>query len=278
MRNLKQTILKNTGLFATAVALVILIPAVITCVLTVKLVLEDQRMHYVSPFDDRSSNVCSLYDELDEVNTTTDCYIKQAEDSDEEQLPQYGSFPYQLGYQATPEEFIERTKNWSIDEGYGIQCVALFKQWTYQQKGVVYATPTGGASGYAGYRRLIDAGFEWHTDRNLRNGDWVIYGYGQYGHVAMYYNGKLWGQNQNSANIYVGSKASFMPYSDYGFLGYFRDISFGAPIVATPAPESPLNDPYFNVINRFGTLGYLDPKYWHSCPGGFTSCEWIGLQ
>nr|DAV66782.1 MAG TPA: CW7 repeat protein [Bacteriophage sp.] len=122
-------------------------------------------------------------------------------------------------------------------------CVAGFKQFMFSLSGRVVATRTGGASGYANQVGEIQAlGFTWHAGQaGMKDGDWAIFGGGQYGHVAMYYQGKFFGQNQGSGNIYVGNAFNLMDLGGYrnSIIGYYRpNIWAGNSSPSTPAPQA----------------------------------------
>lgn len=103
---------------------------------------------------------------------------------------------------------------------YRGECVSLVSQYLLQ----VYGIRTGAwgnavdyrAGGSAG-RRLASLGFTWRTDRAFRNGDILVWGNGTYGHVAVWYNGKIFDQN------YAGRRtAALDPFFSSGYLGYWR--------------------------------------------------------
>lgn len=72
------------------------------------------------------------------------------------------------------------------------------------------------AGGSAG-RRLAGLGFTWRTDRAFRNGDILVWGNGRYGHVAVWYNGKIFDQNHAGRRT-----AALDPFFSSGYLGYWR--------------------------------------------------------
>lgn len=112
---------------------------------------------------------------------------------------------YKVGL-STPDEFYKNVIGKGFDEGYGMQCVAGFKEFTYSLCGRIVACNEGKAKCYADQSSEICAlGFTKHSGRTLYNGDWVIFGGTEYGHVAMYYNGKYLGQNQNPSDWTVGA-------------------------------------------------------------------------
>lgn len=144
----------------------------------------------------------------------------------DKELAQLGSGVYYKADLSSPAAFVNAMNGRGFNEGYGLQCVAGFKQFMFSLSGRVVATRTGGASGYANQVGEIQAlGFTWHAGQGgMRDGDWAIFGGGQYGHVAMYYQGKFFGQNQGSGNIYVGNAFNLMDLGGYrnSIIGYYR--------------------------------------------------------
>lgn len=144
----------------------------------------------------------------------------------DKELAQMGSGVYYKTDLSSPAAFVNAMNGRGFNEGYGLQCVAGFKQFMFSLSGRVVATRTGGASGYANQVGEIQAlGFTWHGGQaGMRDGDWAIFGGGTYGHVAMYYQGKFFGQNQGSGNIYVGNAFNLMDLGGYrnSIIGYYR--------------------------------------------------------
>jgi hypothetical protein len=144
----------------------------------------------------------------------------------DKELAQMGSGVYYKTDMSSPAAFVNAMNGRGFNEGYGLQCVAGFKQFMFSISGRVVATRTGGASGYANQVGEIQAlGFTWHAGQaGMKDGDWAIFGGGTYGHVAMYYQGKFFGQNQGSGNIYVGNAFNLMDLGGYrnSIIGYYR--------------------------------------------------------
>lgn len=160
----------------------------------------------------------------------------------DKELAQMGSGVYYKTDLSSPAAFVNAMNGRGFNEGYGLQCVAGFKQFMFSLSGRVVATRTGGASGYANQVGEIQAlGFTWHAGQaGMKDGDWAIFGGGQYGHVAMYYQGKFFGQNQGSGNIYVGNAFNLMDLGGYrnSIIGYYRP-NIWANGSATSAPAAP---------------------------------------
>nr|DAK16797.1 MAG TPA: SH3 domain protein [Caudoviricetes sp.] len=95
-----------------------------------------------------------------------------------------------------------------IDGAAGVQCVDLFKAFTKDNYGIYnYNCTNGYANGLWIYRKdkpyynkFVEVSLN-----NLQNGDWVFWDKGskdcKNSHVAMYYNGSFFGQNQDSRRI-----------------------------------------------------------------------------
>ena len=170
----------------------------------------------------------------------------------DKELAQMGSGVYYKTDLSSPAAFVNAMNGRGFNEGYGMQCVAGFKQFMFSLSGRVVATRTGGASGYANQVGEIQAlGFTWHGGQaGMKDGDWAIFGGGTYGHVAMYYQGKFFGQNQGSGNIYVGNAFNLMDLGGYrnSIIGYYRPNIWAGNNSApsAPAPQAnsskPVND------------------------------------
>lgn len=125
----------------------------------------------------------------------------------------------------TAKEFYERHigKAVDIDGAFGVQCVDLFKAFTKENYGVwQYNCTNGYASGLWTYRKDKPY-YKYFVDGNinsLQNGDWVIWGnckIAPNSHVAMYYNGKFLGQNQNGKRY-----ATCINITKQGVIGVLR--------------------------------------------------------
>lgn len=112
----------------------------------------------------------------------------------------------------TPEDFISlvRGKKFDIDGVYGAQCVDGFKRFCQYAGIKVYASGNNLASGYWKNRNKHGSSkhFEFISNpKDFKNGDWVVWDKNAFSgtHIAMYYNGQAFGQNQHQ------------PESDRGF-------------------------------------------------------------
>lgn len=162
------------------------------------------------------------------------------EKTEDEVKSQNGAWPYYKVDVSTPDKFVNAVNGKGFNEGFGMQCVAGFKEFQYSLCGRILACAGGGANGYANQGAdLANMGFTRHTDGKLQNGDWVIWGTGQYGHVAMYYNGKFFGQNQGARDASVGCPFNLMSLSLNGYLCHYRpNIYNGNTPAPTPAKKS----------------------------------------
>lgn len=160
----------------------------------------------------------------------------------DKELAQMGSGVYYKTDLSSPAAFVNAMNGRGFNEGYGMQCVAGFKQFMFSLSGRVVATRTGGASGYANQVSEIQAlGFTWHGGQaGMKDGDWAIFGGGTYGHVAMYYQGKFFGQNQGSGNIYVGNAFNLMDLGGYrnSIIGYYRPNIWNGTASAPAVPAA----------------------------------------
>lgn len=181
-------------------------------------------------------------------------------------LPQMGSLVYYDVDVSTPAAFYNAVNGKGFNEGYGLQCVAGFKEFMFALSGKYVATSTGGASGYASQQRQIEPlGFTWVGGSvGLQDGDWGIFGGGQYGHVAMRYQGKWFGQNQGAANASAGNAFNLMNISNANVIGYYRPNIYKQ-VAPTPARETPApstgapstGSPTSYTVRRGDTLGRI---------------------
>lgn len=148
--------------------------------------------------------------------------------------PEVGGSCYYKVDVSTPTAFYEAVNGKGFDEGFGYQCVAGFKEFQYSLSGT-YASAGGAAKNYAYYHSAVEAlGFVWHDGNlGLQDGDWAIWTDGLYGHVAMYYQGKWFGQNQGAKDGSVGNPFNLMSLSTTGIAGFYRPNIYNK----TPEPQ-----------------------------------------
>ena len=172
------------------------------------------------------------------------------EKTEEEAKTQNGAWPYYQVDVSSPDSFVNAVNGKGFDEGFGMQCVAGFKEFQYSLCGSILACAGGGANGYAQQRSQLEAmGFTYYNDGKLQNGDWVIWGSGQYGHVAMYYNGKFFGQNQGAADPNIGCPFNLMSLSMNGYLCHYRPNIYkgGNP---SPSGKKAVDDAIVDAVIR----------------------------
>jgi hypothetical protein len=133
-----------------------------------------------------------------------------------------------MSWTGTPKDWYEQTigKWFNTDGMYGNQCWDYFDY--FCQKIGCTASRHCALTGYVpdlwqlkekyGFGKW----FDFVAPNNIKNGDWVFWRHGSkdcpYGHVAMYYNGKILGQNQNGkAYVTLASNISLS-----GALGAMR--------------------------------------------------------
>lgn len=128
----------------------------------------------------------------------------------------------------TAKEFYNKHKGKVIDMDYSpkgdpYQCVDLFKAFTKENYNTPdYTTGNGWASGLWIYRKEKPYGkyFVDGSVKTLQNGDWCVWGNCKAcpdSHVAMYYEGKFFGQNQAGVK-----KATLINISKDGIIGVLR--------------------------------------------------------
>lgn len=168
------------------------------------------------------------------------------------ELAEMGAIPYYKVDVSTPAKAEQNLIGKSFNEGFGKQCVAGFKEFMFSLCGR-YVAAGGAASGYAyepARSAVCKLGFTWHeSSAGLQDGDWGIWVSGQYGHVAMYYQGKWLGQNQGAADGNAGNAFNLMALPMQGFAGYFRPNIYSK---ATIKPKTEANSSTIKSENTSG--------------------------
>ena len=139
------------------------------------------------------------------------------------QAPSGGSGP---SFTTRVDNFVANTNGNQVGDG---QCVTLVKKYLSEVHGIT-AGGWGDAIAYrkggSGGNQLESRGFTWHTDQNFKKGDILVweqnprFAYLPQGHMAIWYNGKIYDQNY-AGRLTAGSD----PFSGYGYLGYWRKTS-----------------------------------------------------
>lgn len=159
-------------------------------------------------------------------------------------LPQMGSLTYYKVAMDTPAQFVNSVNGKGFNEGYGLQCVAAFKEFTFSLSGKYVAAAGGGAKGYATQQAQIEPlGFKWYSGTaGMQDGDWAIWTNGQYGHVAMKYGNQYFSQNQYAANPNTGNAFNLASISNNGIAGYYRpNIYIKSTPPPAPDPQPPIS-------------------------------------
>lgn len=151
-----------------------------------------------------------------------------------------------------PIDFINKYNGSSIDfdKSYGVQCVDAFKLFCYWAFGSYWATGNNYADGYWYGRNQHKDKFIAVPPNQLRDGDWAIWARGSKSHpashVAMYYGGKEFGQNQGGNRGFCLKDTTF---SDC--LGGLRWVGFKDLVPAKPQAK-PVN----NYKGKKTTIAY----------------------
>lgn len=182
----------------------------------------------------------------------------------------------------TPLDFYKMYNGKAIDAdgGYGVQCVdgfRVFCQWAF---GTSWPTGNGWADGYWYSRNQHLNYFKPVGANELRDGDWVIWKRGSKSHpsshIAMYYQGYEFGQNQGGNRGFCLKRTNFADA-----LGGLRWKGFPEP--AKPAVKPTNNTTsnsalkvahgYSGVYNRkYTTTAKLNIREGHS-----TACRSLGV-
>lgn len=153
-------------------------------------------------------------------------------------VPELGGSCYYEVPVATPTDFYNAVNGVGFNEGWGFQCVAGFKEFMFSLSGS-YVSAGGAASNYATAQdRVEPLGFTWHDGIDgLQDGDWAIWTGGSYGHVAMRYQGKWFGQNQGSVDGNIGNPFNLMSLPMGDIAGYYRPNIYQATPQPQPTPK-----------------------------------------
>lgn len=189
------------------------------------------------------STICEGLKKLDlagQALSGVDVPQDSTSDCEPTDLAQMGSLVYYSVPMATPAEFVNSVNGKGFNEGYGLQCVAAFKEFTFSLSGKYVAASGGGAKGYATQQSQIEPlGFKWYSGTSgLQDGDWAIWTNGQYGHVAMKYGNQWFSQNQYASNPNAGNAFNLANISTNGIAGYYRpNIYVKTDPTPTPDPD-----------------------------------------
>lgn len=190
------------------------------------------------------------------VEKITGCFTHHDNIGNTTEQAEVGASCYYKVDVSTPDAFYKAVNGKGFNEGWGYQCVAGFKEFQYSLAGT-YINAGGAAKNYAySHSGLESIGFKWHGGTSgLRNGDWCIWTSGEFGHVAMYYNGKFFGQNQGATNPAVGTPFNLMSLSLNGMAGYYRPDLYDQPI--PPVPPKPVKKQVSYTYKKGDTFGQV---------------------
>lgn len=178
-------------------------------------------------------------------------------------LAEMGATPYYKLDVSTPSKAYQNLLGKGFNEGWGLQCVAGFKEFMFSMFGR-YVAAGGAAANYAyepARSTVCKLGFTWHNGSDgLQDGDWGIWTNGLYGHVAMYYQGKWLGQNQGAMDGNAGNAFNLMVLPMQGFAGYFRPNIYSSDTIQDKEPSAaePENNSLIKVGDRVEIINYVD--------------------
>lgn len=132
----------------------------------------------------------------------------------------------------TVDQFVANTMGKQLSNAAGTypgECVSLVSQYLLQVHGITtgaWGNAIDYRSGGSGGNHLAANGFSWSTDQSFANGDILVWGENAaagtsaYGHVGIWYGGKVYDQNDGRH-----SPATVAGYSTFwtgGYLGHWR--------------------------------------------------------
>lgn len=209
--------------------------------------------HVQVEYDPNKMNLEGIGREVKELSSV---FFKHDDTKDTSIHDEKGASCYYKVDVSTPDAFVKAVNGKGFNEGWGYQCVAGFKEFQYSLSGS-YANAGGAAKNYAYSHTSVEAlGFKWHGGTSgLQNGDWCIWTSGEFGHVAMYYNGKFFGQNQGASNGAIGTPFNLMSLSLNGMAGYYRPNIYVEPI--PPVPPKPPKKKVSYTYKKGDTFGQV---------------------
>lgn len=152
----------------------------------------------------------------------------------------------------TPTQFVNNYKGKAVDlDGNGVWCVDLFKAFTKENYGIYNYTCGNGYASGLWINRKSRPYYKYFVDGNvnkLQNGDWCVWGncrIAPNSHIAMYYNGKFFGQNQNGKR-----QASLINITKDGIIGVLR------PKMYVANPTQPNRKNYVNLPPKYDSWAF----------------------
>jgi hypothetical protein len=159
----------------------------------------------------------------------------------------------------TVDQFVANTMGRELSNAAGTypgECVSLVSQYLLQVYGVNNTGWNANAIDYQaggnGGNQLAAHGFNWSTDQNFANGDILVWGpnaaagTSSYGHVGIWYGGKVYDQNDGRH-----SPATVAGYSTFwtgGYLGHWRNGTPSSSLTAS-TPKAAFNTGEHVVVN-----------------------------
>lgn len=124
--------------------------------------------------------------------------------------------------------FYNKVRGTSVANAAGTyrgECVSLVSQYLLQVRGLrtgAWGNAIDYKAGRLGGNKLKAAGWTWRTDKNFRDGDILVWGpyngwVGNYGHIGVWYSGKVMEQNWNG-----NRNVALNRFQSKGYVGYWR--------------------------------------------------------
>ena len=211
--------------------------------------------HHVAVEYDASK--MDIYGVAKKVTDLLSCFTQHDEEGSTSLISELGASCYYKVDVSTPTAFVKAVNGKGFNEGWGYQCVAGFKEFQYSLAGT-YVNAGGCAKNYAySHTGLESIGFKWHGGTTgIQNGDWCIWTSGEFGHVAMYYNGLFFGQNQGASSGTVGTPFNLMKLSLNGCAGFYRPDIYDNPS-PQPVPPKPPKKQVSYTYKKGDTFGQV---------------------
>lgn len=209
--------------------------------------------HVEVPYDESKTDIDGI---ATDITSLIGAYTQHDKTGDTSLIAEKGASCYYKVDVSTPDAFVKAVNGKGFNEGWGYQCVAGFKEFQYSLAGT-YVNAGGCAKNYAySHSGLESIGFKWHGGTTgLQNGDWCIWTTGEFGHVAMYYNGMFFGQNQGGSSVAKGTPFNLMKLSLNGCAGFYRPDIYVKP--NPPVPPKPPKKQVSYTYKQGDTFGQV---------------------
>lgn len=169
----------------------------------------------------------------------------------------------------TVDQFVAKTMGQELSNAQGTfkgECVSLVSQYLLQVYGITtgqWGNAVDYRSGGSGGNHLAANGFTWSTNQSFVNGDILVweynpgFAYTAAGHIAVWYNGKIYDQNNAGRRT-----AGLAPYSPLGFVGHWRKSISGPPAEGyAPVQNTPPLDGIVSLRSSTGRRVTANHKY-----------------